>query len=88
MASAIQKRFLGPLARKKSPKVSVLGAESSRRLQYSTSFLKKVKVNDKLQLKTQNSKLKTQRTDFTASLASSTMRSGKIPKPIITAARA
>jgi hypothetical protein len=36
------KKFLGPLARKKSPKVSVLEAESSRRRHDSTSFLEKV----------------------------------------------
>ena len=77
LASAIQKRFLGPLAREKSPKVSVLEAESSRRLHYSMPTLQ-----------LQNPKLRTQRTDLTAILASSTMRSGKTPKPMITAARA
>jgi hypothetical protein len=41
LATAIQKRFLGPLARKKSPKVYVIEAESSRRRQYSISFLDK-----------------------------------------------
>jgi hypothetical protein len=41
LATAIQKRFLGPLARKKSPKVSVLEAESLVPLgflDYETSF--------------------------------------------------
>jgi hypothetical protein len=42
LATAIQKRFLGRLARKKSPKISVLEAESSRRRNDSTSFLEKV----------------------------------------------
>jgi hypothetical protein len=42
LATAIQKRFLGPLAREKSPKVSVLEAESSRQRHDSTSFLEKV----------------------------------------------
>jgi hypothetical protein len=37
-----QKWFLGLLAWEKSPKFSVLEAESSRRLHYSTSFLEKV----------------------------------------------
>jgi hypothetical protein len=37
-----KKGFLGRLAREKSPKVSVLEAESSRRRNDSTSFLEKV----------------------------------------------
>jgi len=38
LATAFQKRFLRPLAREKSPKVSVLEAESSRRRYGSTNF--------------------------------------------------
>jgi hypothetical protein len=39
LATAIQKRFLGPLARKKFPKVSVFEGESSCQRHDSTSFL-------------------------------------------------
>jgi hypothetical protein len=42
LATAVKKWFWGPLARKKSPKVSVLEAESSRRRHDGTSFLEKV----------------------------------------------
>jgi len=42
LATAIQKRFLKPLAREKSPKVSVLEAESSRRRHNGKSFLEKL----------------------------------------------
>jgi hypothetical protein len=42
VATAIQKGFLGPLARGKSLKVSVLEAESSRRRHDSKSFFEKV----------------------------------------------
>jgi len=42
LITAFPKRFLRPLPREKSPKVSVLEAESSRRHNDSTSFLEKV----------------------------------------------
>jgi hypothetical protein len=41
LATAIQKWFWGPLARKKSHKVYILEAQSSHRRHDSTSFLEK-----------------------------------------------
>ena len=42
LTTAVPKWFLVPLFWEKSPRVSVLGAESSRRRHDSTSFLEKV----------------------------------------------
>jgi hypothetical protein len=42
LATALQKRFWGPLAWKKSPKVPVLEADPARQHYGNTSFLEKI----------------------------------------------